>query len=115
MPTGAVSVGQDILFVSALTHLHMRGKSVKVFQTTPDGKTSTLLSIPNYYYGWQTGASIRPKNPMLITKGSKLSAECRYDNSSQNPHNPDPGKMVSFGQRIDTTEMCSFSIVYYDK
>lgn len=110
--TKEVETERDINLISFLGHLHMRGKSVKLVARDPQGKTKTLISIPNYYYGWQTGSSLALKNPILIKKGTKLFGVCHYDNSSQNPNNPDPNQLVHFGQRADRTEMCNLHLTY---
>jgi hypothetical protein len=90
----------------------MRGQAVKVEMTSPEGITKTLASIPNYYYGWQTGAGLEPIEPISVKKGSKLRTKCYFDNSSQNPFNPDPNKQVVWGQRVDRTEMCKMNMNY---
>lgn len=104
---------KDILVRSFLGHLHMRGKSVKVLVKEPTEKDfKTLVSIPNYNYGWQTGAALSPKEPIKLKAGSILKGICRYDNSANNPYNPDPNKAVHMGQRVDRTEMCKFNMGY---
>jgi hypothetical protein len=105
-------VPKNILLNNFLGHLHMRGKAVKVELTTPSGETKTIVSIPNYYYGWQTGSGLEPIEPIAVKKGSKLRAKCYFDNSPQNPFNPDPSKKVKWGQRVDRTEMCKMNMNY---
>jgi peroxiredoxin len=102
----------DMHIRSFLGHLHMRGRSVKVFMKTKNEEFKTILSIPNYYYGWQTGSALNPAEPILVPAGAVLKAVCTYDNSPQNPYNPDPNKVVHFGQRSDRTEMCKFNMGY---
>lgn len=107
---------QDIMIISALAHLHMRGKSVVVEKREPGSKVfEPFISVPNYYYGWQTGSQIKPKKPVPVKKGSSFRGECRYDNSPQNPNNPDPMQTVNFGQRVDKTEMCNIHLNYFVK
>jgi hypothetical protein len=103
---------KDIHIRSFLGHLHMRGKSVKVQVQSPTGEIRTIVSIPNYNYGWQTGAAINPTEPIAIKAGSILKAICHYDNSPQNPYNPEPNKKIRFGQRVDRSEMCKFNSGY---
>jgi len=104
---------KNILVRSFLGHLHMRGKSIKVLVKEPNEKEfKVLVSIPNYNYGWQTGAALTPKKPIKIKAGSVLKGVCHYDNSANNPYNPDPSKKVHFGQRVDRTEMCKFNMGY---
>lgn len=109
------SPSRDIFLVSFLGHLHMRGKSVRLDITSESGETKTLISIPNFYYGWQTGSSLRPSEPILVKATDKLQTICYYDNSIHNPFNPDPNKKVKFGQRVDRTEMCKMNFGYIYK
>jgi hypothetical protein len=97
-----------------LPHLHMRGKSIKLIETDATGASRTLLSVPNFYYGWQTGSGLLPDPPIHVAKGKQLKVICEYDNSPQNPNNPNPNKTVHFGQTIDRTEMCLMNISYTD-
>lgn len=109
------SPDRDIYLVSFLGHLHMRGKSVRLDITSENGDVKTLISIPNFYYGWQTGSSLRPAEPILVKATDKLQTICHYDNSVHNPFNPDPNKKVRFGQRVDRTEMCKMNFGYIYK
>ena len=106
---------KDIEIQTFLGHLHMRGKAVRMELTNEKGETRTIISIPNFYYGWQTGAALKPLDPIIVKKTDKLQAVCTYDNSAQNPFNPDPNKKVYFGQRVDRTEMCKMNITYIYK
>jgi hypothetical protein len=108
--TKPIVLPKTIQIHSFLGHLHMRGRAVKLKVTDNGGATRTVASIPNYYYGWQTGASLFFETPLTLPAGSTLKGECEFDNSAQNPNNPDPTKRVRFGQRVDRTEMCYFHI-----
>lgn len=112
--TKEAQIENDIYIISSLSHLHMRGKAVKLSAVPPKGEEKTIISIPNYYYGWQTGAGVSPVEPMFFKKGTIFKAECHYDNSKQNPNNPDPEKTVNFGQRVDRTEMCNIHLNFID-
>ena len=103
-------INRDIRIDYLLGHMHMRGRSIKLLMTDAHGKTETLASIPNFYYGWQTGAGLLPEKPILVSAGSKLAVECVYDNSSENPSNPDPNVDVHWGDTFDRTEMCHFGL-----
>ena len=63
--------------------------------TRPDGKKETLLNVPHYNPHWQITYELA--RPLRIRKGSTLTAYWHYDNSSGNPHNPDPDQVVVFG------------------
>jgi hypothetical protein len=76
-------------------HMHLRGKSFLFELILPDGKTEPVLSVPKYDFRWQL--SYRLKEPLEIPPGSKLKVTGVYDNSANNPGNPDPTKTVLFG------------------
>ena len=63
--------------------------------TYPDGTTETLLSVPDYDFGWQS--VYRFAKPLKVPKGSKLTWIGHWDNSADNPRNPDPNKAVFWG------------------
>jgi len=76
-------------------HMHWRGKHYRYELITPDGKRQTLLSVPRWDFNWQNVYQFQ--EPIKVPKGSKLYAVAHWDNSKNNPYNPDPGKDVPFG------------------
>ena len=85
----------DALILSFMPHMHLRGTSAKYIATYPDGKTETLLSVPDYDFGWQSG--YRFQEPLRVPKGTKLQWIGHWDNSPDNPRNPDSKKEVHWG------------------
>lgn len=85
----------DALIVSLMPHMHLRGTSAKYVATYPDGKRETLLSVPDFDFGWQS--VYRFKEPLRVPKGTKLVWSGTWDNSADNPRNPDPTKTVYWG------------------
>ncbi|HUQ68049.1 MAG TPA: redoxin domain-containing protein [Planctomycetaceae bacterium] len=92
-----ITAPRDVLLLSLSPHMHLRGQSFKYDLTWPDGKTETLLDVPNYDFNWQTG--YRLAEPMNIPKGSRLVATAKYDNTADNPANPDPTQTVTWGDQ----------------
>jgi hypothetical protein len=86
---------QDALVLSFMPHMHLRGISARYDMTYPDGKTETLLSVPDYDFNWQSG--YRFETPLRVPKGSRLTWIGHWDNSEDNPRNPDPTKQVRWG------------------
>ena len=86
---------EDALVLSFMPHMHLRGISARYELTYPDGRTETILSVPDYDFGWQSG--YRFEKPLQVPKGSKLTWIGRWDNSADNPRNPDPTKAVFWG------------------
>jgi hypothetical protein len=90
-----LSFREDVRIVSALPHMHVRGKSWKYEAVHPDGRIETLLSVPRWDFNWQLVYRFDP--PVLLPKGSKIRATAHWDNSDLNPANPDPAKDVRYG------------------
>jgi peroxiredoxin len=85
----------DALLLSFMPHMHLRGVSARYLLTYPDGKSETLLSVPDYDFNWQS--VYRFEKPLRVPKGAKLTWTGRWDNSPANPRNPDPTKRVHWG------------------
>jgi hypothetical protein len=85
----------DALLLSFMPHLHLRGLRAKYMATYPDGRSETLLFVPDYDFNWQS--VYRYREPREIPKGTKLTFTATWDNSSDNPRNPDASKEVRWG------------------
>jgi peroxiredoxin len=86
---------KDALVLSFMPHMHLRGVSAKYEMRYPDGRTETLLSVPDYDFNWQS--IYRFARPLAVPKGAKLTWSGAWDNSADNPRNPDPTKTVGWG------------------
>jgi hypothetical protein len=80
-----------------LPHTHLRGKSWEYRLTYPDGRTEVVLSVPKYDFNWQTYYIFA--KPLAVPKGARLEGIAHYDNSTANKSNPDPTKLVKWGQQ----------------
>ena len=100
---------EDTYLLSTAPHMHLRGKASKLEIEYPDGEMETLLWIPNYDFAWQHKYDW--KEPFFMPAGSTLHLTMWWDNSADNPHNPDPTRDVPFGlASID--EMMTARIFY---
>ncbi len=88
---------EDSEIVSFSPHMHLRGKDFIYRAIYPDGRSEILLSVPDYDFNWQV--YYYPKKPLKMPKGTKIEATAHYDNSTSNPMNPDPNKVVRFGEQ----------------
>jgi hypothetical protein len=86
---------EDITLFSMMPHMHYRGAAMEYKATYPDGKTETLLNVPNYDFGWQTNYALA--KPKFIPKGTKIQVTATFNNSAKNKYNPDPTKDVRWG------------------
>ena len=75
--------------------MHLRGKDMRYELAYPDGRKETLLWVPRFNFNWQT--VYRLKEPLAVPKGSKLTVTAHFDNSERNKYNPDPTKVVRWG------------------
>ncbi len=86
---------EDVRILTLMPHMHVRGKSYKYEAIWPDGKTEMLLSVPRWDFNWQS--VYRFETPVSLPRGSKIRQTAHWDNSDNNPLNPDPSKKVRWG------------------
>jgi hypothetical protein len=87
----------DVLVYSLLPHAHFRGKASEFRAIYPDGREEILLSVPKYDFNWQTDYTLA--EPKQLPKGTTIVHSTRWDNSKQNPANPDPDRVVPWGEQ----------------
>ena len=92
----------EATLVSLLPHMHLRGKSFEFRVIFPDGRAETLLRVPQYSYNWQLSYYL--VTPLRLPPGTTIECTAHFDNSANNPLNPDPTKAVRFGPQ-STDEM----------
>jgi Copper type II ascorbate-dependent monooxygenase, C-terminal domain len=95
----------DATLLSFFPHMHLRGKRFEYDIMHDDGRVETLLRV-NYHFHWQL--SYKLAQPRELKAGTKLRAVAWYDNSWNNPHNPDPEKMVMWGDQTSDEMMVGF-------
>ncbi|MBY0525822.1 MAG: redoxin domain-containing protein [Gemmataceae bacterium] len=97
---------QDTMLFSFLPHMHLRGKSFEYKAHYPDGKSETLLSVPRYEFGWQ--ATYRLQTPLKLPAGTRIECTAFFDNSADNPNNPDATATVRWGEQTWQEMMIGF-------
>jgi len=88
---------KDILLTGMMPHTHVRGTSFKYEVDYPDGSHEILLDVPHFDFNWQLWYNF--VEPKLIPKGSVIRTTAHYDNSADNPYNPDPTIDVTYGDQ----------------
>lgn len=81
--------------ISLFPHMHLRGKSFRYTARYPDGTEEILLDIPRYDFGWQEYYALAEPKP--LPAGTQVICDVAYDNSADNPQNPDPNVPVVWG------------------
>ncbi len=83
----------DAKLLSLQPHMHLRGKAYRIER---NGK-EVLINVPRYDFNWQTTYFL--KDPLPLTKGDILNCTAWFDNSPNNPANPDPTKTIYWGDQ----------------
>jgi hypothetical protein len=104
--TGTRVFADDVLLTSMMPHMHVRGKSMTYIAHYPDGRSETLLHVPQYDFNWQHSYELA--EPKRIPKGTKLEVIATYDNSTANVFNPDPTATVRWGDQTWEEMMVAF-------
>ena len=95
----------DAKAVVIAPHMHLLGRTINVELLSADKTTTTpLIYIDDWDFNWQ-GFYTWTK-PIPVPAWSTLKLTCSYDNTTNNPRNPNnPLKVVNWGEGTDD-EMC---------
>ncbi len=88
---------EDMVLYGLYPHMHYRGSRAKYTLDTPGKSSEVLLSVPRYRFNWQTIYYL--SEPRRIPAGATVRFTGAFDNSRDNPLNPDPTKTVTFGNQ----------------
>ena len=86
--------------------MHVRGKAFEYVATYPDGKKETLLSVPRYDFNWQS--NYRLTKSITLPAGTRIDCKAVFDNSEDNPNNPNPKLPVFWGDQTWQEMMIGF-------
>ena len=90
-------VPNDAEIHSLMPHMHFRGKRMAFTARYPDGSEELILSVPAYSFNWQLSHEL--EEPLKVPGGTQIIAKGAFDNSGQNPFNPDPNIEVNRGEQ----------------
>jgi len=90
-----LTFGEPVELVFIQPHMHLRGKDMTIRLRFPGGESQTILRVPRYDFSWQTVYYL--SQPLQVPKGTRVEITAHWDNSANNPYNPDPGKTVKWG------------------
>ncbi|HEY7424824.1 MAG TPA: redoxin family protein [Gemmataceae bacterium] len=103
----------DARILSLVPHMHWRGKDYFYELIYPDGRKQTLLSVPRWDFNWQN--TYQFAEPVKMPKGVRLHAVAHWDNSRNNPYNPDPDKEVRFGLQTWEEMMVGWCVYTWER
>ena len=101
-----ITLQDSAVLTAFLPHMHLRGKSFEYRLVYPTGETQVLLSVPKYNFNWQLSYYL--EKPLLLPKGTKIECTAQFDNSANNPANPNPNEEVRWGDQSWEEMMIGF-------
>lgn len=100
----------NVTAYAAMPHMHLLGRSMKAYAELPDGATRPLVWVDDWNFNWQFQYEFQ--EPIKLPEGSVINVEAVYDNSADNPFQPNsPPKQVTWGE--ETTDEMMLLIVAY--
>ncbi len=106
------SLPNDALLLDFFPHMHLRGKAFEYDAILEDGRPQPLLRVNHYDFHWQL--LYRLAQPLPLKRGTKLSVTGWFDNSPNNPVNPDPSVEVKWGEQSSQEMLVGFFDVAVD-
>ncbi|MCA9047980.1 MAG: redoxin family protein [Planctomycetaceae bacterium] len=91
-------VPADVQVLAFLPHMHLRGKAAR-YDVVSGDRTTTVLDIPRYDFNWQL--LYRLAEPLNVRRGDRIRFTGWFDNSTNNPANPDAAANVRWGPQTD--------------
>ena len=106
----------SVLIHSFRPHMHMRGTAMSMEAIYTDGRREVLSSVNRYDHNWQIAYIYEDHVQPLLPKDTVLLLHSHYDNTVNNPINPDPGQWVLFGARgVDEMSHAWIGMTYLEE
>jgi mono/diheme cytochrome c family protein len=95
--------------LSSGAHMHLRGSGYTASAVLPDGEVKLIADVPRYDFNWQVNYELA--NPIDVPKGTVYRIDATWDNSENNPLNPDPSQKVVYGPWTENEMLTTWSHV----
>jgi len=86
-------------------HMHLRAKDYELRAYYPTGESEVLLK-GKFDFNWQLGYEFA--KPVVLPRGTRLESIAHFDNSENNPYNPNPNIEVRYGPQTFDEMAVSF-------
>lgn len=107
---GIYTVPTKVSLIGIFPHAHLLGKDWTVIAVSPQGDTTNLIKIDDWDFNWQNMYFF--EKFQVLTPGTKIHAYATYDNTSNNPYNPNnPPQTIGWGLGTED-EMYYLPLVY---
>jgi len=87
---------KDGELIAIMPHMHLRGKAFQL-RSKAGNNESILLDVPRYDFNWQHTYELT--QPMPFRDVTALDFTAIFDNSADNPFNPNPDEYVLWGDQ----------------
>ncbi len=107
MKRAEVELMYPLTVFSSGAHMHLRGSGYTASLVFPDGSEKLIADVPRYDFNWQVNYELA--NPIEVPKGAKYRIDATWDNSENNPLNPDPSAKVTYGPWTENEMLTTWS------
>jgi hypothetical protein len=104
-----LTFGEDALVSHFRIHMHLRGKAAQIIFHYPDGSEELVFDLPRFRFQWQRYYYLA--DPLPVPAGTVAEFVGIWDNSANNPYNPDPTVWCRWGKRT-VDEMFGGTVFY---
>ncbi len=95
--TARTTLARPATLIALMPHMHFRGTAFRFRLQYPDGRDEVALDVPHYDPDWQLTYFLA--EPRELPAGTTIEAIGTFDNSANNPRNPDPTVEVRWGHQ----------------
>lgn len=112
---GFTVLKENTIITNFQPHFHLRGKAMQVEAILPDGARQIVSYVGNFNFNWMTNYIYTDDAAPVFPKGTVIHVSAWYDNTKNNPTNPDPEQWVGYGDRtVDEMAHAWMNVVYLD-
>jgi hypothetical protein len=110
---GFTVLKENTLITNFQPHFHLRGKAMRVEAIKPDGSREIISYVGDFNFNWMTNYIYTDEASPVLPKGTVIQVSAWYDNTKNNPSNPDPEQWVGYGDRtVDEMAHAWMNVVY---
>ena len=110
---GFTVLKENTMITNFQPHFHLRGKAMEVKAILPDGGTQVVSYVGKFNFNWMTNYIYADDAAPVFPKGTVIQVSAWYDNTKNNPNNPDPDQWVGYGDRtVDEMAHAWMNVVY---
>ncbi len=103
----------DLVAHAVIPHMHLLGRDIQMSVTFPDGRTEDLVKIADWDFAWQNTYYF--DKPMDLPKGSVVKVVAHFDNSKDNPKNPNRANPIPVHWGEATTDEMNIGFIAVTK